>query len=132
MSDTIVRLNPTGLPDPGEIGYAQVSIAEPGRRAFISGQVASAEAVARGFEAQAADVMRKCAIAMDALKATPEDIVMARIYVVNLDDDRLRATVEQFKAFGNGATPSLTGVGVAALAGPGLLIEMELELLLRA
>ena len=99
--------------------------------AFVSGQVASAEAVATGFEAQVTDVMHKADAALDALQATPEDIVMARIYVVDLDDVRLGSCVAQFNAVCNGATPSLTGVGVAALAGPGLLVEMKFQVLLR-
>ena len=130
MANTLTRMTPPSLPDTGAIGYTQISIAQPGRMAFVSGQVASTEAVEKGFEAQAADVMKKAAAALEALEATPEDIVISRIYVVDLDEARLGTTVEQFKAFCNGATPSLTGVGVAALAGPGLLIEMELQVLL--
>lgn len=132
MTAKITRLNPPSLPDTTAIGYAQISIAEPGRMAFLSGQVASAEAVERGFEAQAADVMSKARAALVELGASPEDIVMARLYVVDLDEARLGTTVKQFGAFCEGATPSLTGVGVAALAGPGLLIEMELQVLLRS
>ncbi|OAN79260.1 hypothetical protein A8B82_07650 [Sulfitobacter sp. EhC04] len=131
MTDMITRMNPPSLPDTTAIGYAQISVAEPGRMAFVSGQVASAEAVEIGFDAQVADVMAKAAAALEALDATPADIVMARVYVVDLDQARLGATVERFNAFCNGATPSLTGVGVAALAGPGLLIEMELQVRLR-
>lgn len=131
MTARITRLNPTTLPDTSVIGYAQISIAEPGRMAFVSGQVAGAEAVAEGFEAQVADVMRKADTALKALDATPEDIVLARAYVVDLDEARLGIAIAQFNAFSNGATPSLTGVGVTSLAGPGLLVEMELQVLLR-
>ncbi|WP_323771693.1 RidA family protein [Antarctobacter sp.] len=131
MTDRITRLNPTSLPNTSAIGYAQISIAQPGRMAFVSGQVAGAEAVAEGFEAQVADVMRRAGAALVALDATPEDIVLARIYVVDLDEVRLGICVAQFNAFCNAATPSLTGVGVAALAGSGLLVELELQVLLR-
>jgi len=131
MTARITRLNPTSLPDTSAIGYAQISIAQPGRTAFVSGQVAGAEAVAEGFEAQVADVMRKADAALEALDATTEDIVLARAFVVDLDEVRLGICVAQLNAFCKGATPSLTGVGVAALAGPGLLVEMELQVLLR-
>ena len=40
MSNAIVRMNPATLPDAGKVGYSQISIANPGRLAFISGQVA--------------------------------------------------------------------------------------------
>lgn len=131
MTAKITRLTPNSLPDTSAVGYAQISIAHPGRMAFVSGQVAGAEAVAKGFEAQVADVMLKAHAALFALEATPEDIVLARVYVVGLDEVRLGICVAQFNAFCNGATPSLTGVGAAALAGPGLLVEMELQVLLR-
>lgn len=132
MTDTITRLNPPSLPGASALVYAQISIAEPGRMAFVSGQVAGAEAVENGFDARAADVMAKAGAALAALEATPADIVMARLYVVGPDAARLGTAVERFNAFCEGATPSLTGIGVAALAGPGLLIEMELQARLRS
>ncbi|WP_202814371.1 RidA family protein [Falsirhodobacter sp. alg1] len=132
MPPTITRLNPPALPDSSSIGYAQISIAGSGRIAFVSGQVAGAEAVEKGFDAQVADVMTRAAAALEALQANPEDILIARIYVVDLDEARLGQTITAFKTFCNGATPSLTGVGVAALAGPGLLIEMEMQVLVSA
>ena len=36
MSNAIVRMNPATLPDAGKVGYSQISIANPGRLAFIS------------------------------------------------------------------------------------------------
>ncbi len=40
MTQKIVRLNPPSLPDASQMGYSQISIVEPGRMAYISGQVA--------------------------------------------------------------------------------------------
>ncbi len=130
MTQRIERLMPEGLPDTSAIGYAQVSIAPPGRMAFVSGQVATSVPVSPDFDDQMAEVMRKADTVLKALGATPADIVMARAYVVGLDDARLETAVRHFQAFCDGATPSLTGVGVAALAGPELLIEMEMQVLM--
>ncbi len=40
MTNSIVRLNPLTLPDAGKMGYSQISIVQPGRMAYLSGQVA--------------------------------------------------------------------------------------------
>src|SRR5690606_8474915 len=40
MADAIKRVNPETLPDAGRAGYSQISIVEPARLAFVSGQVA--------------------------------------------------------------------------------------------
>ena len=39
MTDTITRLNPAALPDVSAICYSQIVTVEPGRLAFVSGQV---------------------------------------------------------------------------------------------
>ncbi|WP_162150046.1 RidA family protein [Roseivivax halodurans] len=104
MANRITRLDPADLPDTSAVGYAQISIAQPGRMAFVSGQVASAEAVAQGFETQAADVTQTAMSALAALDATTDDLVMAPIYVIDFDGARLVTTVAKFKAFCDGAT----------------------------
>ncbi|KPB01039.1 RidA family protein [Ahrensia marina] len=130
MTAQMTRLNPPELPDASSIGYSQISIAEAGKMAFVSGQVATAEnglPTPKDFDGQAAQVMRKAANALAAIGAAPEDIAIARVYVVGLNDERLASTVNHFKAFCGDAAPSLTGIGVGALAGADLLIEMEMQ-----
>jgi enamine deaminase RidA (YjgF/YER057c/UK114 family) len=130
MTAQMTRLNPPELPNTSSIGYSQISIAEAGKMAFVSGQVATAEnglPAPKDFDGQAAQVMRKAANALAAIGAKPEDIAIARIYVVGLNDERLASTVNHFKALCGDAAPSLTGIGVAALAGADLLIEMEMQ-----
>ena len=40
MTQSLVRLNPPSLPNAGEIGYSQITVMEPARMAYVSGQVA--------------------------------------------------------------------------------------------
>ena len=40
MTQPLVRLNPPSLPDAGKIGYSQITVMEPARMAYVSGQVA--------------------------------------------------------------------------------------------
>src|SRR5690606_21729466 len=129
MTDSIVRLNPPTLPNAGEMGYSQISIVQPGRMAYISGQVAwqpNGEAVPESLAEQMGIVSVNAKAALDAIGATPHDVVIARIYIVNLTSERLEEVMPQFLTTFEGAQPSVTGVGVEALAAPDLQVEMEL------
>jgi enamine deaminase RidA (YjgF/YER057c/UK114 family) len=128
MTQSITRLNPPSLPDAGEMGYSQISIVEPGRMAFISGQVAwrpDGEPVPENLTEQMEIVAVNAKAALTAVGATPQDVVIARVYVVNLTPERMEELMPPFLATFDGAQPSITGVGVAALAAPDLQVEME-------
>lgn len=129
MPAAIERMNPTSLPDAGQLGYSQISIAGPGRLAFVSGQVAWERDEGRvpgTLEAQAQVVLSNLAHALAALGAGTQDIVQLRIYVVNLTHDRQAQVMPSLMTFLNGAQPSITGIGVAALAGAELELEIEM------
>lgn len=129
MTNPIIRLNPSTLPNAGEIGYSQISIVEPGRMAYISGQVAwraNGEAVPESLAEQMRIVSDNAKAALDAVGATPQDVVIARIYMVNLTPERLEEVMPPFLATFEGAQPCVTGVGVEALAGSDLQVEMEM------
>lgn len=129
MKNSIIRLNPSTLPNAGEMGYSQISIVEPGRMAYISGQVAwrpNGEPAPDSLAEQMSIVSVNAKAALDAVGATPQDIVIARIYMVNLTSERLEEVMPPFLATFNGIQPCVTGVGVEALATPDLQVEMEL------
>jgi len=129
MTKPIVRLNPSTLPNAGEMGYSQISIVEPGRMAYLSGQVAwrpNGEPVPENLADQMDMVLLNVKAALDAIGATPHDVVIARIYMVNLTPERLEELMPPFLAAFEGAQPCVTGVGVDALAAPDLQVEMEL------
>jgi enamine deaminase RidA (YjgF/YER057c/UK114 family) len=129
MKDSITRLNPSTLPDASKEGYSQISIVKPGRMAYISGQVAwrpNGEAVPDSLSEQMRLVSANAKAALSAIGAVARDIVIARIYVVNLTPERLEEIMPPFLATFEGAQPCVTGVGVQALAGPELQVEMEL------
>ena len=129
MTQPLVRLNPSALPDAGAMGYSQITIVEPGRLAFISGQVAwrpGGEPAPKSFVAQAELVVRNARTALDAAGASPADLVMMRAYVVDLTPERLEQLWSLVLPFLDGAQPCVTGIGVAALAAPDLLLEIEM------
>lgn len=129
MSQSIVRLNPPSLPDASALGYSQITTVEPGRLAYISGQVASrpsGEPAPDDFAEQAELVITNAQAALGAVGASSEDLVMVRVYVVDLTPERLEILMPYLHTLFDGAQPSLTGVGVTALAGPNLQLEIEM------
>jgi len=129
MTPPIVRLNPPTLPDAGAVGYSQISIVEPSRLAFISGQVAwrrDGQPVPDTLAGQAEIVVSNARAALAAVGASPQDLVMVRVYLVNLTDERLGVLMPHLHALFDGTQPSLTGIGVAALASPELQLEIEM------
>lgn len=129
MTASIVRLNPPTLPNAAEMGYSQISIVEPGRMAYISGQVAwqpNGGPVPEDLAEQMKWVSKNVRSALEAVNAKPEHVVMARIYLVDLTPERLEQLMPPFIATFEGAQPCVTGIGVAALAGPDLQVELEL------
>ncbi|RUO34865.1 RidA family protein [Aliidiomarina soli] len=129
MAHPIVRLNPSTLPNAADMGYSQISVIEPGRMAYISGQVAwqaNGVLVPDSLVEQMKLVAKNARSALDAVGAKPEHVVVARVYLVNLTPDRLAQLMPPFLATFDGAQPCVTGIGVEALAAPDLQVEMEL------
>ena len=129
MAQNIVRMNPPSLPDAGAIGYSQISVVESGRLAYVSGQVAvrpDGSPPPADLAGQARIVADNARRALEALGATPQDIAIARCFVTDLTPDRLNEGFAPILDLFDGAQPSVTGVGVAALAAPDLQIELEL------
>lgn len=125
----IKRMNPDCLPDSVSIGYSQISVVEPGRFAYVSGQIASkgnGEPAPDNIAEQTHWVVANLAGALDALGADTNDIAWLRIYVVDLDDEKMADSFPILLNFLNGSQPSLTGIGVSALASAELLLEVEM------
>jgi enamine deaminase RidA (YjgF/YER057c/UK114 family) len=129
MAQAITRLNPPTLPDAGNMGYSQISIVEPGRMAYISGQVAwrpDGQPPPTDLVEQLKIVATNAKAALDALGATPHDIVIARCFMVDLSPETLALVFPPLLELFDGAKPCITGVGVASLAAPELKVELEL------
>jgi enamine deaminase RidA (YjgF/YER057c/UK114 family) len=111
------------------LGYSQITIAEPGRLAFISGQVAwrrDGGPAPDNFAEQADLVVKNARAALHAAGASPQDLVMIRVYMVGWTPERLEQLWPHLHALFEGAQPSVTGIGVAALAAPDLQLEIEM------
>lgn len=129
MPQTITRLNPPNLPNSQNMGYSQISIVEPGRMAYVSGQVAwrpDGEPVPSDIVEQTKIAAANAKAALDALGATPEDIAILRCFATELTPETLEKLFPPILEMFNGAMPCITGIGVASLASPDLKVELEL------
>ena len=125
----VVHLNPASLFDMSRVGYAQFSVAEPGRLAFVSGQVAGYPGegpMPSDLAAQAEIVAANLKTALAELGATPNDVVMVRVYVVNATPDRFGEVMPTLARTFSGGQPSITTVGVQALFAPDCQLEVEM------
>jgi enamine deaminase RidA (YjgF/YER057c/UK114 family) len=124
---TLQRLNPDGLVQPQV--YSQVVVGAGNRIVFLAGQVAvdgDGNVVAENdFGGQARQAFLNLGRALSAAGAGPADVAKITIYVLDHSPERLAAIgAARRETFGD-TLPASTLVGVAALARPEFLIEVE-------
>ena len=129
MTDPLgVHVNPAHLPDPRPFGYSVAGVAPAGARlAFISGQGGqdATGALAPDFAGQVAQAYANLLAVIDALGARRDRVLRITTLVVGHGPEKLGVLTEGVtRAFGD-ALPAQTLVGVAALALPGMLFEVE-------
>jgi enamine deaminase RidA (YjgF/YER057c/UK114 family) len=126
---SIIRLNPPELGPPP--GYSQVVEVRAGSLFFIAGQTAVDAAGALvgkdDFAAQADQVFRNLAIALDAIGCTADSLVKLTVFLRDMDNlDAYRDARNRFFAtISPPAAPAITLVEVSKLYGPEFLIEIE-------
>ena len=129
MSHTIV--NPDGLHDPAPFGYSHtVAIPSGTELILVAGQYGSdlnGTVVSADFGEQVRQAFGNLGVALGTHGLDLSDVVQLRTYVVNLDFDKLGA-IGQAVGSGCGDTPpTQTVIGVAGLAMPDILFEVEVE-----
>ena len=128
-SSPVSRHNPPTLWDMAANGFSQISVAEPGRLAFLSGQVASqpdGAALPSDVSGQARSATASLAAALEHLDASARDIVMLRIYVVDATTERFGQVLAEIRKMLGSEMPSVTTIGVQALFTPEILVEVEM------
>jgi enamine deaminase RidA (YjgF/YER057c/UK114 family) len=128
---TINLVNPEGLPEVPI--YRQVAVATGSKLVFIAGQVAvdaDGSRVGVGdFAAQVEQCYLNVATALAAAGASFDDVAKLTVYLVDWTPDKMPLFMEGVARasakLGVTPLPPLTGIGVAALAEPGLLVEVE-------
>ncbi|MEU7645366.1 RidA family protein [Streptomyces huasconensis] len=127
----ITLVDPSGLPKID--AYRQVSVATGSRLVFIAGQVAwDAEGITVG-EGDLAAQVEQCYLnigtALAEIGASFDDVAKLTVYVVDWTPDKmplfLAGAARAAEKLGVTPVPPGTLLGVAALAAPGLLVEIE-------
>lgn len=128
-SASVDRRNPATMWNMASGGFSQISIAEPGRIAFLSGQIAAtpgSKDAPKDVAGQAKLATASLAAALEELKASAQDIVMMRVYVVNATTEAFQQVLTALRALLGDAKPSMTTIGVQVLFAPEILVEIEM------
>ena len=130
MTPRITRLNPSRLH--ATPGYHHVTIVEAGRTAHLAGQCPldqDGALVGDGdLAAQTRQVVANALIALEAVRARPDDVVRSVIYVVSDSQQTLAAVWRDLNdsPLGPAFSTASTLLGVARLGYSGQLIEVDL------
>ena len=127
----VTLLNPAGLPQVDL--YRQVSIATGSKLVFVAGQVArdaDGRKVGEGdLAAQAERCILNLAVALAEAGATFDDVAKVTVYFTDWTPDKMGPFAEgagrAYATLGVAPLPPVTGIGVAALAEPDMLVEIE-------
>jgi 2-iminobutanoate/2-iminopropanoate deaminase len=111
-------------------GFPQAVVASGRRTVYVSGQTAwdAGRNLVGGSDlaVQAKQAFSNLRSVVEASGASVSDVVSVRIYLVDYTPARAEAVARAFReCFPTDAAPATTWVGVAALADPGFLIEVE-------
>ena len=115
--------------DMASLGFSHISVAEPGRLAFLSGQIAMTpgnKEVPKDLAGQAKLATASLAAALKELGASAQDIVMLRVYVVNATSEAFGQAVTPLRELFGDAMPSITTIGIQALYKPEIKVEIEM------
>ena len=127
MSPTIV--NPAGLHDPVPFGYSHTATIPAGTElVLVAGQYGSSTdgaVVSPDFTEQVRQAFHNLGVALAAHGLDLSHVVQLRTYVVNLDLDKLGAITRAVQGGCAATPPPQTVIGVAGLAMPDILFEVE-------
>ncbi|AVV47135.1 Rid family hydrolase [Streptomyces sp. ID05-04B] len=122
-------LNPEGLHDPIPMGYSHtVTVPAETELVLISGQYGSGPdgaVVSADFAEQVQRTFHNIGVALAAHGLDLSHVVQLRTYVVNHDVGKLGPIAAAVRAGWGANPPTQTLVGVASLATPDVLFEVE-------
>jgi 2-iminobutanoate/2-iminopropanoate deaminase len=123
----IQRINPSSLYDGSSVGMSQGSV-DPSGLVFLSGQVAwdeQARVVGSTYAEQARKALANLELALEAAGSDLRHLLHVRVYVRGELAEHLAEIVPILAERLGASRPALTGIGVASLATPDTLLEIE-------
>jgi enamine deaminase RidA (YjgF/YER057c/UK114 family) len=122
------RVPVPGLHDPVAFGYSHVVVAPPGRLVVVGGQYGSGpdgHVTSPDFADQVTRSFDNLATALAAAGLTLDDVIGLRTFVVDHDPSKLEVLLAELHRRWGDRPPAQTLLGVAALALPDMLFEVD-------
>ncbi|RSN52842.1 RidA family protein [Actinomadura sp. WAC 06369] len=120
-------VNPAALHDPTGFGYSHV-VRTPGGLVFVAGQYASdaeGNVTSDDFAEQVDRSLENLGTALAAVDLGYADVVRLRTHIVDHDMDKLAVLAARIERIWGKRPPTQTLTGVASLALPGMLFEVD-------
>ena len=125
---TILRINPPELYDGAPHGLSHATVDPDTGMVFVSGQVdwgRDYRVKHAGVAEQADGALRNLALVLAAAGSSIERLLQLRVYVRGEVADHMEALAPVLARHMGTTRPALTGIGVASLASPDTLVEIE-------
>ncbi len=124
----MTRINPATLYDGSAHGLSHAVVDSRSGLIFVSGQVAwdlQHRVTSDTVEGQTKQALRNLRIILDEAGSSVQRLLQLRIYVRGELGDHLATLAPILGDWLGGVRPALTGIGVASLATPDTLVEIE-------
>lgn len=125
---SILQINPASLYDGAPFGMSQATVDSGSGLVFVSGQVdwgSDYQVRHEGLEEQAQSALQNLLTVLDAAGSSAARVLQLRVYVRGELGDHMETLAPLFASCFGASRPALTGIGVASLASPQTLIEIE-------
>lgn len=121
-------INPKELYDSAAFGMSQATVETELGLVFVSGQIDwnhQHETTENSVEGQMRKALDNLKIALKAAGSSVEQLLQVRIYIRGELGEHMETLAPILSGFLGESRPSLTGIGVASLASPSTLVEVE-------
>lgn len=125
---TIKNINPAALYDGSSFGMSHAKVDTDSGLVFVSGQVdwsPNYELKNSSIEEQAKGAAKNLLLVLEAAKSSVDNIMQLRVYVRGEVSEHIEKIMPIISEYLGISRPALTGIGVASLATPDTLIEIE-------
>ena len=121
-------INPKELYDGAAFGMSQATVETDLGLVFVSGQVDwnhQHETTENSVAGQMRKVLDNLKIALTAAGSSVEQLLQVRVYIRGELGEHMETVAPILSGFLGESRPSVTGIGVASLASPSTLVEVE-------
>lgn len=121
-------INPEELYDGAASGMSQATVETELGLVFVSGQVDwnhQHETTENSVEGQMRKALDNLKIALEAAGSSVGQLLQVRVYIRGELGEHMETVVPILSGFLGESRPSVTGIGVASLASPSILVEVE-------